>query len=291
MQHTFAGIGKNTVSLTVTGSTGSETATIDIRTYWRGAGYFTGTIHSDFTGKETPIELIVGANQSIYAYDVENRRTSFWGDLAIVGNAAAGQLNTEIWESSFVFPNGGRLGAIDLSADLSEPRKLTASYRGMSDIGNVDVSYVPEIAERPSSLGDVSGTWRQDDVTGLSSTLTIAANGNMHYRDSDGCTARGRLSVIEPSLNGFAFRFDWYCPGSTEIRWNGPSEGIAFVDEIHHPGTQWLVFAESAWNGASDVWSMRRSGNATGANARGQAIAENRAIRPDRVGRRHHYDL
>ena len=246
------------------------------------AGYYTGTITSDRSGLATAIEVFVSADHTIHAYDLANRRTSFWGELAADNNVATGSLTAELWDPTFVFPDGSSTAYIDVTADLAASDGISGSFFGAADSGRIDVSYVAPVAERPSALATVAGDWSWQGDDGFSASLAVGEAGELSYVDTDGCTGTGSLAVVNPSVNGYRFRFDWQCADNAAPQWNGPSQGVAFVEGYYTPGTEWLVFAETNWATTSDVWSVQRSAVTSGPVATGDDMQPVRAARGHR---------
>jgi hypothetical protein len=244
----------------VTDDDGANSSTsVQIDSHAQIAGYYWGDISSSVTGTSTQIEVIIGTNHEIHAYDWFNRRTSYWGNFSVTGDRATGVLSAEKWDPAFTFVDGSTFGLIDVDAFISARQSVLGTYNGAGDIGTINIQYNPAVSERPSSLSEVSGIWDWTDGAGFISTLMVSQSGGLVYSDTDGWAGQGQLTILDPTLNVFQFQFDW-----THLTWNGPSSGLLYVDDFSTPGTHWLVFAES-WEAVvndheagSDVWSLER---------------------------------
>ena len=287
--HTYTSLGPFTATLTVTDNSGATSSTsIIVDVYAQTAGIYYGNIVSAVTGTITEVEVIIGTNHEIHAYDWINFRTSYWGDLTVTEDRATGVLSAEVWDPTFVFVDGSTFGLVDVDAFIFARQSVTGTYNGVGDIGTFDIQYLPALAERPASLSEVSGTWGWTDGAGYTATLMVTESGELDYSDTDGWIGRGQLGVLDPTLNAFQLQFDW-----THPTWNGPTSGLAFVDDFYTPGTHWLVFLES-WQAVvndheagSEVWSLERPAPVALGSAGVGANKSKIVLSPKRGGRKH----
>lgn len=286
--HSFTELGRFEVTLTVVDDQGlSASTSVSIRTFEQSAGYYTGTAISEVTGESTPIEVIIGANNVIHAFDYQHLRTSYWGSVSASNGQVTGDLSAELRDQAFVFPDGSTVGNVNIEATIKPGKLISGSFTGAADSGIVDVHYMGRLAERPSSLSDISGAWQWSESTGFSASVLIDERGRFDYSDTKGCLGRGRLEVIDPSLNGFEFRARWDCADTEDPRWNGEGEGIVFVDDYYSPGVHRLVFAESTWNGSSSVWTVERAANGNATQTAFDPLVALNEITPVRAGRQY----
>jgi len=281
--HTYTALGLFTATLTITDDDGANSSTsVQIDSHAQIAGYYTGSIFSNVTQSFTDVEVIIGTNHKIHAYDWINFRTSYWGDFSVTEDRATGMLSAEIWDPAFVFPDGTMLGIIDVDADILARQNVFATYSGVGDNGTIDIQYLPELAERPSSLSDVSGIWDWTDGLGYTATLMVSQSGELDYSDTDGCTGQGQLDVLDPSLNGFQVQFDWNCAPDF-----GPWSGLAFIDDFYDPGTQWIVITEASLdNATSAAWSLMRPEPIAASGSVAQANKVSGLLYPRQKGRK-----
>ncbi len=259
--HTYTALGLFTATLTITDNDGANSSTsVQIDSHAQIAGYYFGDISSSVTGTSTQIEVIIGTNHEIHAYDWFNLRTSYWGNFSVTEDRATGVLSAEVWDPASTFIDGSTFGFIDVDAFISARQSVAGTYSGVGDIGTIDIQYIPARAERPSSLSEVSGNWGWTDGVGYTATLMISGSGELEYSDTDGWIGRGQLTILDPTLNVIQFQIDWTHPTLND----GPGSGLAYVDDFSTPGIHWLVFAESweavvnEYEAGSDVWSLER---------------------------------
>jgi PKD repeat protein len=256
VNHTYTGLGVFSVTLTVTDNDGStSSAFVTINSHAQIAGYYFGTLTSNVTGIVTDIEVIIGTNHETHAWDYVNFDSGYWGDLDITESVVSGTIFAQVWNPALVFPDGSQFGAISISGDVVPRQSMDGVYSGVGDTGTLGVQYVSEISNQPYSLADVSGIWTYSDGAGFSDSITISETGALDYSASDGCTAQGQLSVLDPLLNGFSFSYDMTCPAGVNPIPNGVRSGIAYVDDFFFVDT-WIVMAGSIGNeGTLLSWS------------------------------------
>ena len=281
--HTYTALGLFTATLTITDNDGANSSTsVQIDSHAQIAGYYTGFIFSNVTQSFTDVEVIIGTNHKTHAYDWINFRTSYWGDFNVIEDRATGMLSAEIWDPAFVFPDGTTLGIVNVDADISARQNVIATYSGVGDNGTIDIQYLPELAERPSSLSDVSGIWDWTDGFGFTATLMVSQTGALDYSDTDGCTGQGQLDVLDPLLNGYQVQFDWNCAPDF-----GPWSGLAFIDDFYTPGTQWIVITEASLDGStSAAWSLMRPEPVSARGSIAQANKVSGFLNPRQKGRK-----
>ena len=254
--HTYTGLGVFSATLTVTDNDGStSSAFVTINSHAQIAGYYFGTLSSNVTGIVTDIEVIIGTNHEAHAWDYVNFDTGYWGDLDITESVVSGTISAQVWNPALVFPDGSQFGAVSITGDVVPRQFMDGVYSGVGDTGTLSVEYVPEISNDPYSLADVSGIWSYSDGAGFSDSITVSVTGAFDYSASDGCTAQGQLSVLDPELNGFSFSYDMNCPAGVNPIPNGGRNGIAYVDDFFFFDA-WFVFAGSIGNNGTLIsWS------------------------------------
>ncbi len=177
------------------------------------------------------------------------------GSLDITERVVSGTISAQVWNPATTFPDGTQFGMVSISGDVVERQSIVGVYTGVGDTGSLNVQYVPEISERPSSLTDISGVWTYSDGLGFSDSITVAESGTFDYSASDGCAAQGQISVLDSALNGFSFDFDLTCPAGVNQIGDGVRTGVAFIDDFFFADT-WLVMAGSIGNEATLIsWS------------------------------------
>ena len=285
--HTYTGLGVFSATLTVSDNDGSmSSASVTISSHAQIAGYYFGALSSNVTATVTDIEVIIGTNHEIHAWDYVNYDSTYWGDLDVTESMVSGTISAQVWNPTLVFPDGSQFGAVSISGDVIAQQFMVGVYSGVGDTGTLSVDYVSEISNQPYSLADVSGVWTYSDGTGFSDSITVSGTGAFDYSASDGCTAQGQLSVLDPILNGFSFSYDLTCPPGVNTIPNGVRTGIAFVDDFFFVDT-WLVMAGSIGNDGTLISWSRPSAVSGGNSSQDAAKIEGDSplIRGDRVRR------
>jgi hypothetical protein len=208
----------------------------------------------------TDVEVIIGANHEIFAYDWFNYQTAYWGSLNMATDSATGTLFAEVWDPIGTFPDGNSFGTVNVTVDVRAKQDVIGTYTGVGDVGTIQVQYDSALAERPSSLSDISGTWFFSDGFGYTAVLTVSASGDLDYSDTDGWVGLGQIQALDPDLNGYSFQWDWTHPDPANA---GPTGGIAYLNDRVF-GEHQLVFAEwwdavpGGYDAGGDIWHMPR---------------------------------
>lgn len=258
--HTYTSLGLFTATLTVSDDDGAgSSASVSINSHVQAAGYYLGSFFSDFANTLTNVEAIIGTNHEIHAWDYVNFDVGYWGNLDVMEQIVSGTISAEIWNPALVFPDGSTFGTVTIAGDVAARQSFNSVFSGVGDTGTINLQYNPVLAERPSSLSDVSGVWSYSDGAGFQETVTITNSGSLELSATDGCTAQGQLTVLDPLLNGFSFEYDLTCPPGVNVLPNGVRTGIAFIDDFFFADV-WLVAAGSIGNNGTLVsWSRPRS--------------------------------
>lgn len=250
---TYVDLGIFSARLTVTDNEGStNSASVSIKVHAQVAGYYWGSISSNQGLGDTFVEVIVGTNGEMYAWDYVDENTAYWGDYDISERIVSGTLNAQVWNPATTFADGTQFGAVTVSADVVAGQNISGTYTGVGDSGPLNVDYLPEISDVPLTISEISGDWIYTDGSGFTDTLTVSANGALSITSSDGCTASGQLMEMDASINGYEFDLDLQCPAGVIDNPNGLRSGIAFVDNYWYAET-WIVFAGSIGNNATLV--------------------------------------
>ena len=164
--HTYVAFGLFSAVLTVTDNDdATSSASVSIKSHAQIAGFYTGSLTSNVLGQNTFIDVIIGTNHQIHSWDYVDFGTAYWGSLDITERVVSGTISAQVWNPATTFPDGTQFGMVSISGDVVERQSIVGVYTGVGDTGSLNVLYVPEISERPSSLTDISGVWTYSDVT------------------------------------------------------------------------------------------------------------------------------
>ena len=268
--HTYTNLGQFAVTLTVTDNDGATSLTeLTIDVHAQAAGFYLGRFFSNVTGIGTDVEVHIGTNHEFYGISFGSCFSLYSGDLSIIGSSATSLLLAEILDPACVFPDGSFIGNVDAAVTIEARSTITGTYVGVGDSGTIQIDYIAQVSERPSSLSEIAGVWSWSDGFGYTETMVIEDTGDFTDTDTDGCVLIGKFSLIDPSLNEFRIEYDLSCPPGINAAGDGKRLGLAFVDDFFFVD-DWLV-----WNitfqegplaermGGSAVSRPRTSGLAT----------------------------
>lgn len=236
--HTYTGLGSYTATLTVTDNDGAtSTATTTINVHAQVAGLYTGDFLSNVPGGTfTTVFVHVATNQKLYAYEsglgLGGCDVGYSGDIIMNADLATSTLLAELLNPVCTFPDGTMIGTIDVIATVVARNSITDTYIGVGDNGTLQLSYIPELSERGSSLADIAGVWSYSDGLGYMDTMVVQNNGDFVSTDTDGCVLTGRFALIDTSLNEYYIEYDLSCPAGIKAAGDGRREGIAFIDDF-----------------------------------------------------------
>jgi len=240
--HTYTNLGQFAVTLTVTdndGATSSTQLTIDVHA--QAAGFYLGRFFSNVTGIDTDVEVHIGTNHQLYGVGFGICFSFYSGDLSIVGSSATSSLLVESLDAACIFPDGSSIGNVDAAVTIEARSTITGTYVGVGDGGTIQIDYIPEVSERPSSLSEIAGVWSWSDGFGYTETMVIEDTGDFTDMDTDGCVLIGKFSLIDPSLNEFEIGYDLTCPPGINEAGDGRRLGLAFVDDFFFVD-DWLIW-------------------------------------------------
>ena len=264
--HTYTSLGVFTAIVTVTDDDGATSSTsVSIKSHVQVAGHYLGSIFSNVTNTFENVEVIIGTNHEFHAWDYVNFDTAYWGNIDVMEQIVSGTLSAQILNQTLVFPNGSTFGLVSVSGDVTARQSINAVYSGVGDTGTINLQYIPEVSERPSSLSDVSGVWSWSDGVRFQQTLTITDSGALDFSSTDGCIAQGQLTVLDPVLNGFSFDYDITCPPGVNSNPNGVRTGVAYVDDFFFADI-WLILTGSISNNFTFLAVARPRSTAIGSS-------------------------
>lgn len=112
-----------------------------------------------------------------------------------------------------------------VSGSYANKTSISGGYsRKSGPTGDIELEYLEELYEYPSSLESISGIWTVTNVTN-STTVTFNAKGDITGQDSAGCVFSGSLSTPDTSVNMYRLTLKIESCGDG----NGTYQGLAAV--------------------------------------------------------------
>lgn len=261
VDHSYTDLGQFTATLTVTDDDGATSATsLSIKSYAQLPGFYTGTFASTATGTPIEIDMIVGSNLRMHAWNRVDQSSGYWGTLNVSERMVDGTVSAQVWQTGNTFPDGSEFGPVTIAGTVAENQGFTGTHSGVGDSGAIDVTYISDVSDTVYTLQDISGDWSYDDGAGFTDMISLTASGDITYSASDGCTATGSIAILDEQLNAFSFSYDLNCPPGTNTVPNGVRTGVGFVDDFNYVDS-WLFMAGSiADDGTLLSWNRPKSG-------------------------------
>lgn len=169
-------------------------------------GIWTGDFHSNVTGRDTGIFVIITADGRF------NLLTADCGEI-VASIAANGpffsgsgtsftQTNCDGVDTIVVPPSlsGGPAQPFQISGQFDDSSGTAfADFTTSSDSGTISFTgFFPEYFDEPGVLARAAGSYT---VRGSSTSIVIDVNGNVVFRNAAGQTFGGTLFVIDPSVD------------------------------------------------------------------------------------------
>lgn len=164
-------------------------------------GIWHGTVQYGWVeNSEAAVALV--AEDGRFRMVVLDSNVNFSGNFAISktpfqggGQFYVGETNPSSWQSYN--------HAIYFWGDIVERQSLSAIWNSAWETwGKLEFVYAMNLYERPSSLGDLAGSWTGSDENGDAwLDVSIGGDGNFTGVDAWGCTSTGQFVVIDDRYN------------------------------------------------------------------------------------------